>query len=96
MASLTTYNNCKTLYTLRRNNGELTAEFVEKQSDILDLFLMAGRITKEQYEELLGILTGKEESSEGLKDTEEQPEEPTEDLETPIEEPSESEEQIIP
>lgn len=56
MASLTTYNNCKTLYTIRKSNVELTTEFVEKQSSVLDLFLMAGRITEEQYTELMAIL----------------------------------------
>lgn len=56
MASLTTYNNCKTLYSIRKNNDELTTDFVEKQSSILDLFLMAGRITEEQYTELMDVL----------------------------------------
>ena len=56
MASLTTYNNCKTLYTIRKNNDELTADFVEKQSSVLDLFLMAERITEEQYTELMDVL----------------------------------------
>lgn len=56
MASLTTYNNCKTLYTIRKNNGGLTPDFVEKQSSVLDLFIMAGRITEEQYTELMDVL----------------------------------------
>ncbi len=56
MASLITYINCKTLYTIRKNNDELTSDFIEKQSSVLDLFLMAGRITEEQYTELMAIL----------------------------------------
>lgn len=57
MASEITYKNCKTLYTLRKNEGAITNEFVAQQSNVLDTFLMAGRITQEQYTELRGILT---------------------------------------
>lgn len=57
MASIITYNNCKTLYTIRKNNDELTSDFIEKQSSVLDLFLMAGRITELQYTELMDILS---------------------------------------
>lgn len=56
MPSEVTYKNCKTLYTLRKESGGLTARFVEQQSNVLDTFLMAGRITEEQYTELNGIL----------------------------------------
>lgn len=56
MASEITYRNCKALYTLRKESGGLTTEFVEHQNNVLDTFLMAGRITDEQYTELSGIL----------------------------------------
>ncbi len=42
---MTTYKLCKTLYKLRK----LTAE-------MLDVYFAAGRLTAEEYEELMGLL----------------------------------------
>jgi len=56
MASILTYNNCKKLYTTKKTKDELTPEFVEMQLGVVDVFLMAGRITEEQYTELMAIL----------------------------------------
>lgn len=56
MASVLTYNNCKKLYTTKKIKCELTPEFVEMQLGVVDVFLMAGRITEEQYTELMAIL----------------------------------------
>lgn len=60
MTSVLTYNNCKKLYITKKEKGELTTEYVEMQLGIIDVFLMAGRITEEQYSELSGILNGVE------------------------------------
>lgn len=56
MASVLTYNNCKKLYTTKKDKGELVTEYVEMQLGVIDVFLMAGRITEEQYTELTRIL----------------------------------------
>lgn len=56
MASVLTYNNCKKLYTTKKEKEELTTEYIEMQLGVIDVFLMAGRITEEQYTELAGIL----------------------------------------
>ncbi len=56
MASILTYNNCKKLYTTKRTKNELNPEYVEMQLGVIDVFLMAGRITEEQYSELMAIL----------------------------------------
>lgn len=56
MANTLTYNNCKKLYTTKKDKGELSTEYVEMQLGVIDVFLMAGRITQEQYTELAGIL----------------------------------------
>ncbi|SEU28759.1 hypothetical protein SAMN05443270_4611 [Lacrimispora sphenoides] len=56
MASILTYNNCKKLYTTKKTKDELTPDFVEMQLGVVDVFLMAGRITEEQYTELMAIL----------------------------------------
>ncbi|WP_313584677.1 hypothetical protein [Lacrimispora sp.] len=56
MASILTYNNSKKLYTTKKTKDELTPEFVEMQLGVVDVFLMAGRITEEQYTELMAIL----------------------------------------
>lgn len=56
MASILTYNNCKKLYTTKKIKDEMTPEFVEMQLGVVDVFLMAGRITEEQYTELMAIL----------------------------------------
>lgn len=46
---MTTYKLCKTLYKL----GKLTAE-------MLDVYYAAGRLTAEQYAELMAMLTPNE------------------------------------
>ncbi|WP_181005361.1 hypothetical protein [Clostridium sp. 3-3] len=56
MASILTYNNCKKLYTTKMDKNELTPEYVEIQLGVIDVFLLAGRITEEQYAELMDIL----------------------------------------
>ena len=56
MASATTYNNCERLYVMKRNKGELTPDYVQTQLSVIDVFLIAGRITDDQYRDLSGIL----------------------------------------
>lgn len=56
MVNVLTYNNCKKLYTTKKDKGELDTKYVEMQLGVIDVFLMAGRITQEQYSELSGIL----------------------------------------
>lgn len=57
MASTLTYDNCKKLYTTKKIKLELTPEYVEMQLEVIDVFLIAGRITELQYTELMDILS---------------------------------------
>ena len=58
-----TYKNCKKVIEnqIKRRNAEvITAEeyetFKSEMSNMLDIFLLNNRITKEQYNELIGIM----------------------------------------
>jgi len=51
-----TYKNCKRLYEIKKTNGELTEEFINKQLENIDVFLLNERITSDEYNELAGIL----------------------------------------
>lgn len=55
-----TYRNCKRLYEVKKNNDELTEEFINKQLENLDVFLLNERITTEEYNELAGLLRNTE------------------------------------
>lgn len=55
MASILTYNACKKLITIKEYNQEQYDDMMVK----LDVFLLADRITKEQYNELKGMLDAK-------------------------------------
>lgn len=61
-----TYRNCKTLITAGRYE-------YDSMFSMLDLFLMVGRITQEEYLELTGMLIKPEEP----ETDEEQPTDPT-------------------
>ena len=52
-----TYTNCKRLYELKKKNGESTKNFISRQLEYLDVFLLNERITKNEYTELTAILT---------------------------------------
>ena len=55
MASILTYNTCKKLISRKKYNQEQYDDMMVK----LDVFLLADRITKEQYDELKGMLDEK-------------------------------------
>lgn len=51
-----TYRNCKMLYEIKKTNNEITNEFISKQLENLDVFLLNGRITTVEYDELIELL----------------------------------------
>ena len=58
-----TYKNCKKVIETnirKMNTGEITTEdyqvFKSDMTDKLDVFLLNNRITKDQYNELLGLM----------------------------------------
>lgn len=64
MSNSLTYINCKRLYLMKKGKGELTPEYVATQLNVVDIFLLAGRINQDEYLELVAILTGTDEETE--------------------------------
>ena len=54
-----TYKMCERLITKRKEKlvGEAWEEFVDKMKNDMDIFLLAGRITGDEYNQLTAMLT---------------------------------------
>ncbi len=59
----TVYEKYKQLITEKIERGQLTPEFIEKTTTQLDYYLSKGKITQEEYDELIELMN--------LNDTEE-------------------------
>lgn len=51
-----TYRNCKKLIEMADKKETKTAEYIVDMKDKLDIFLLAGRITDDEYRELTTML----------------------------------------
>lgn len=51
-----TYRNCKKLIEMAAKKGTKTLEYIADMKDKLDIFLLANRITDDEYRELNAML----------------------------------------